>query len=91
MHHPSSANAIASLASVGRPSSSVVATLTPGPRDISFVYTAMHGVGWEVAARVFTEAGFTRLVAHAHTAVHRNYLELVGFRPEGNAYVLDLS
>ena len=39
----------------------------------------------------FTEAGFTRLVAHAHTAVHRNYLELVGFRPEGNAYVLDLS
>ncbi len=36
-----------------------VATLTPGPRDISFVYTAMHGVGWEVAARVFTEAGFT--------------------------------
>lgn len=36
-----------------------VATLTPGPRDINFVYTAMHGVGWEVAARVFTDAGFT--------------------------------
>lgn len=38
----------------------------------------------------FTEAGFNRLVAHAHTAVHRNYLEMVGFRPEGSAYVLDL-
>lgn len=35
-----------------------VATLTPGARDISFVYTAMHGVGWEVAARVFRDAGF---------------------------------
>ncbi|QIK71319.1 hypothetical protein G7070_02245 [Propioniciclava coleopterorum] len=39
---------------------------------------------------VFTEAGFTRLVANAHTSVHRNYLELLGFHPEGNAYVLDL-
>ena len=37
-----------------------------------------------------TEAGFTRLVAQAHTSVHRNYLELLGFRPEGNSYVLDL-
>ncbi len=35
-----------------------VATLAPGPREINFVYTAMHGVGWEVAARVFTDAGF---------------------------------
>ncbi|HBO53820.1 MAG TPA: hypothetical protein DD664_01150 [Janibacter terrae] len=39
----------------------------------------------------FTDAGFTRLVAKAHTSLHRNYLELVGFRPEGNAYVLDLT
>lgn len=38
----------------------------------------------------FTDAGFTRLVAHAHTSVHRIYLELVGFQAEGNAYVLDL-
>ena len=38
----------------------------------------------------FTDAGFTRLVARAHTSVHRNYLELVGFRREGNDYVLDL-
>lgn len=39
----------------------------------------------------FTDAGFTRLVARAHTSVHRNYLELVGFRREGNDYVLDLA
>lgn len=38
----------------------------------------------------FTDAGFTRLVAHAHTSVHRNYLEMVGFGSEGNSYVLDL-
>lgn len=35
-----------------------VATLTPGARDINFVYTAMHGVGWTVAKRVFSDAGF---------------------------------
>ena len=39
----------------------------------------------------FTDAGFTRLVTRAHTSVHRNYLEMVGFRPEGNGYVLDLA
>ena len=38
----------------------------------------------------FTAAGFTRLVAHAHTTVHRNYLEMMGFRSEGGAFVLDL-
>lgn len=39
----------------------------------------------------FTDAGFTRLVTQAHTSVHRNYLEMMGFRHEGDAYVLDLS
>lgn len=39
---------------------------------------------------VFTEAGFTRLVTHATTSLHRGYLEMVGFRPEGGRYVLDL-
>lgn len=38
----------------------------------------------------FAEAGFTRLVANAHTSLHRNYLEIIGFRPEGGSYVLDL-
>jgi phosphomannomutase len=27
-------------------------------RGVNFVYTAMHGVGWETARRVFAEAGF---------------------------------
>ena len=40
---------------------------------------------------VFTEAGFSRLVANAHTSVHRNYLELLGFHREGGAYVLDIA
>lgn len=30
----------------------------PSTAPISFVYTAMHGVGWETARRVFTDAGF---------------------------------
>lgn len=38
----------------------------------------------------FTDAGFTRLVTQAHTSVHRNYLEMMGFRAEGSNYVLDL-
>jgi len=28
------------------------------PAPIRFVYTAMHGVGWEIARRVFVDAGF---------------------------------
>ena len=59
--------------------------VTPRYRD-SLAAKWLFGPG----RTTFTEAGFTRLVAHAHTSVHRNYLELVGFRPEGNAYVLDL-
>ena len=34
------------------------ALLGPGPRDITSVYTAMHGVGGEVFVRVAREAGF---------------------------------
>ncbi|MFV0406712.1 MAG: hypothetical protein ACK5LN_07825 [Propioniciclava sp.] len=40
--------------------------------------------------RVFTTAGFARLVAQAHTSAHRTYLEVVGFHREGPDYVLDL-
>jgi phosphomannomutase len=35
------------------------ASLSPGtPSTLRYVYTAMHGVGWETARRVFLEAGF---------------------------------
>ncbi|HEY9499147.1 MAG TPA: phospho-sugar mutase [Terrimesophilobacter sp.] len=35
------------------------AALVPHPTAaLNFVYTAMHGVGWETARRVFAEAGF---------------------------------
>lgn len=30
----------------------------PAPDELSVVYTAMHGVGWETASRVFAAAGF---------------------------------
>ncbi len=59
--------------------------VTPAYRD-SLGATWLFGPG----RSTFTDAGFTRLVARAHTTVHRNYLELVGFRREGNDYVLDL-
>ncbi|MCU1542309.1 MAG: phospho-sugar mutase [Microbacteriaceae bacterium] len=32
------------------------------PTPVKVVYTAMHGVGWEVASRVFAEAGFAEPV-----------------------------
>ncbi len=35
-----------------------VSTLAPVESSPKFVYTAMHGVGWETASRVFEAAGF---------------------------------
>lgn len=60
--------------------------VTPAYRD-SQVARWLFGPG----RRTFTDAGFTRLVASAPTAMHRHYLEFVGFHPEGSAYVLDLA
>lgn len=59
--------------------------VTPAFRD-SKIARWLFGQG----KGLFTHAGFTRLVAYAHTTVHRNYLEMMGFRPEGGAYILDL-
>ncbi|QEO08660.1 phospho-sugar mutase [Protaetiibacter larvae] len=41
------------------------AALAPHPHPLRVVYTAMHGVGWETAHRVFTAAGFTDIVSVA--------------------------
>ncbi len=60
--------------------------VTPAYRD-SRIATWLFGPG----KRVFTDAGYDRVVATAHTSVHRHYLEFLGFRPEGSAYVLDLT
>jgi phosphomannomutase len=35
------------------------ALLGHAPAPVSFVYSAMHGVGWETAGKVFAAAGFT--------------------------------
>jgi phosphomannomutase len=42
---------------------SVAALVAPGPRRLSIVYTAMHGVGAQIAQRVFAAAGFAPMVA----------------------------
>lgn len=39
-----------------------VGMLRPGPRNVRIVHTAMHGVGTEVATRVFADAGFPALI-----------------------------
>lgn len=39
----------------------------------------------------FTDAGFDRLVAHSQTSAHSHYLEMMGFRREGSAHVLELA
>ncbi|WP_232549455.1 hypothetical protein [Propioniciclava soli] len=59
--------------------------VTPAFRD-SRVAAWLFGAG----RSTFTEDGYERLVAHAHTTVHRTYLEMMGFHREGTAYVLDL-
>lgn len=59
--------------------------VTPAFRDSQIARWLFHE-----GKATFTAAGFTRLVAHAHTTVHRNYLEMMGFRHEGGAFVLDL-
>jgi phosphomannomutase len=41
----------------------VTGLIDDGPRDVRIVYTAMHGVGAELAQRVFTAAGFAPLIA----------------------------
>jgi phosphomannomutase len=38
------------------------ALIAPNPGDIKIVYTAMHGVGTEIAQRVFNHAGFATLI-----------------------------
>lgn len=47
--------------------SAVASTIEPGPRDLSFVYTPMHGVGRATFARVLDAAGF----GPAHTVAEQ--------------------
>src|SRR5690606_40774924 len=41
------------------------AALAADPQPLRVVYTAMHGVGWETARRVFEAAGFPDVVSVA--------------------------
>ncbi len=41
----------------------VAGLIAPGPRALRIVHTAMHGVGTEIANRVFAAAGFEALIA----------------------------
>lgn len=97
-YHPSSADRFVRLLTrdglpagvlIGEPAGAELLVkldfVTPAYRD-SQVARWLFGPG----RRTFTDAGFTRLVASAPTTMHRHYLELVGFRAEGSAHVLDL-
>ncbi|HEY2297935.1 MAG TPA: phospho-sugar mutase [Jatrophihabitans sp.] len=48
---------------VGDYVTAVTGLVDDGPRDLSVVYTAMHGVGAQLAQRVFAAAGFAPLLA----------------------------
>lgn len=60
--------------------------VTPAYRD-SQIARWLFGRG----RSTFTTEGFSRLITEAHTSVHRNYLETVGFHPEGSKFAIDLS
>ncbi|MDQ6849867.1 MAG: phospho-sugar mutase [Actinomycetota bacterium] len=48
---------------VGAYVTSIADLVAPGPRELSVVYTAMHGVGAHVLRRVFAAAGFSSPVS----------------------------
>ena len=60
--------------------------VTPAYRD-SQIARWLFGRG----RATFTEEGYSRLVTEAHTSVHRNYLEMVGFHHEGTKFAIDLA
>ena len=60
-------------------------------RQLRVVYTAMHGVGWEVARRVFARAGFTEPVPVAEQVAPDPAFPTVAFPNPEEPGALDLS
>ncbi|WP_345763792.1 phospho-sugar mutase [Diaminobutyricibacter sp. McL0608] len=63
---------------------------TPSPA-VSYVYTAMHGVGWETAARVLERAGFSSPVVVAEQIEPDPRFPTVAFPNPEEPGALDLS
>ena len=64
---------------------------TPNPTPLTVVYTAMHGVGWEVAERVFAEAGFAKPIVVAEQIAPDAAFPTVAFPNPEEPGALDLS
>jgi phosphomannomutase len=62
-----------------------------GPRDVSIVHTAMHGVGTEVVTRVFAAAGFAPLIEVPQQAVPDPDFPTVAFPNPEEPGALDLA
>ena len=61
------------------------------PAGLKFVYTAMHGVGWETARRVFADAGFGEPVVVAEQIEPDPMFHTVAFPNPEEPGALDLS
>jgi phosphomannomutase len=71
--------------------SRTAALAAPSGTDVTVVYTAMHGVGWEVASRVFAAAGFAEPVVVADQIVPDAAFPTVDFPNPEEPGALDLS
>ncbi|HEY2642183.1 MAG TPA: phospho-sugar mutase [Galbitalea sp.] len=67
------------------------AALASAVAPVTFVYTAMHGVGWETARRVFTGAGFAEPVVVAEQLEPDPNFPTVAFPNPEEPGALDLS
>lgn len=68
-----------------------VAAVPPGPRDLSIVYTAMHGVGAQIMRRVFRDAGFARVIEVAEQCEPDPGFPTIAFPNPEEAGALDLA
>lgn len=62
-----------------------------GPRDLSIVYTAMHGVGTSVMTRIFEEAGFGKVTLVSEQCTPDPDFPTVAFPNPEEAGALDLA
>ena len=66
-------------------------TLAPRPREISVVYTAMHGVGTEVLTKVFAQAGFQPPILVTEQAIPDPDFPTVAFPNPEEPGAIDMS
>jgi phosphomannomutase len=74
-----------------RLTAALAGTSASGGRQPRVVYTALHGVGWEVARRVFATAGFTEPIPVADQAAPDPDFPTVAFPNPEEPGAMDLS